>query len=147
MVGVERMEVLSQPISGAPDGDFSDRQAIATDLGYGASGEIDVNRRINLAAAEGWRGSARGKQGLVDVVVEDLAEAGQVFSTQRARQGFGEASQIVSGWPTPLRSTISTTSSERGSEDSMSARMALPLCPFCAPGRQTSYRDLAAKKL
>ena len=73
-----------------------------------ASGEVDVDRLDDLAAAERGPRRAAAQQRLVDVVVQDSRRSARDRQRDSARLRFSaSASQIVSGCPRPLRSTIS----------------------------------------
>ena len=89
-VGVERRNVRAEPLAARLDGDLVDRNGLAAVVLRRTTREDDLDRLQDLAAAERGPRGAAAEQHLVDVVVEDRAEAPQVFAAQPHAEVLGD---------------------------------------------------------
>ena len=139
MIRIERVQMGPQPGAGGLNGDLPDRQTVAANLGRSAAAEVKVHGRVDPTAAKRWRRAPSAQKRLVDVVVQDLDEPGDILAAQRARQGFGNSVADRIRMPEPLRSTTSTVWSGCASGERRTGHIATDRSldrPLPGPGRK-----------
>jgi len=88
---IQRVDIGAQPSLRTFNGNILDRNSFSSDLGCCAARQIDIDRAYDLPAAKLCNRAPAPQKGLVDVVVQDVAEAATVFTTESARERLGES--------------------------------------------------------
>ena len=83
-VDVEGVQVVAQPGARALDGYLVERHALVADGAGGAAGQVDLDRCQHPTATERRCCVAATQQGLVDIVMQDLASPVEVVPAQVA---------------------------------------------------------------
>ncbi len=87
---IEGMEIGGQPLFARLRSKVLYGHLVAAVLEGGASGQIDLHRGDDTAAAECRSAAARPQQRLVDVMMKDEVKMLQIISAQRKAQLFGK---------------------------------------------------------